>query len=72
MLDAPIQPFLEELVSIHQFDDLITKGIYNFSNETDVIFFDKSIDTKKNRVALKSKKTDATFLHSASAHRELQ
>ncbi|EED90263.1 hypothetical protein THAPSDRAFT_8075 [Thalassiosira pseudonana CCMP1335] len=66
------QPFLKGLVSTQQFDDFITKRIYNSSNEADVVFFDKSIDAKKNRSVLKIKKTDTTFLHSASAQRELQ
>ena len=66
------QPFLEELTCTQQFDDFITKRIYNAANEPDVTFFDKSIDAKKNRSVLKIKKVDTTFLHSASAHRELQ
>ncbi|KAL3790965.1 hypothetical protein HJC23_004947 [Cyclotella cryptica] len=65
------QPFLEELVSTQQFDDFITRRIYNSSDEPDVIFFDKSIDAKKNKNILQVKKADTTFLHSANAHREL-
>ncbi|KAL7520493.1 hypothetical protein ACHAWX_005255 [Stephanocyclus meneghinianus] len=65
------QPFLEELMSTQQFDDFITKRMYT-SDEPDVVFFDKSIDAKKNRGLLSRKKADILYLHSASAHRELQ
>lgn len=68
---SDFQPFLEELTSTQQFDDFITKRIYNAGNEPDVAFFDQSIDAKKNRSKLKFKKADTTFLHSASAHRQL-
>jgi len=65
------QPFLEELMATQQFDDFITKRMYT-SDEPDVVFFDKSIDAKKNRGLLSRKKADIMYLHSASAHRELQ
>jgi len=65
------QPFLEELTSTQQFDDFITKRIYNAGNEPDVTFFDQSIDAKKNRSVLKFKKADTNFLHAASAHKKL-
>jgi hypothetical protein len=65
------QPFLEELVMTQQFDDFITKRIYS-PDEPDIIFFDKTIDAKKSRSILNRKKTDASYLHSANAHRNLQ
>ncbi|KAL7520492.1 hypothetical protein ACHAWX_005254 [Stephanocyclus meneghinianus] len=65
------QPFLEELVLTQQFDDFITRRMYNSSDEPDVIFFDKTIDAKRNKSILQVKKADTTFLHSANAHREL-
>jgi hypothetical protein len=65
------QPFLEELMATQQFDDFITKRMYS-STEPDVIFFDKSIDAKKNRSILNRKKTDVAYLNAANAHRDLQ
>jgi len=66
------QPFLEELVGTQQFDDFITKRMYNAGNAPDVTFFDQSIDAKKNRSKLKLKKVETPFLHSANAHRDLK
>ena len=63
------QPFLEELCSTQQFDDFITRRIYNAGKAPDVTFFDQSIDAKKNRSKLRLKKTETSFLHSANAHR---
>lgn len=63
------QPFLEELVSTQQFDDFITRRIYNAGKASDLTFFDQSIDAKKNRSKLRLKKLDTPFLHSANAHR---
>ena len=66
------RPFLEELAMTQQFDDFVTRRMYNASNEADIIFFDQSIDAKKNRSRRKFKKVDTPFLHSASAHRDLK
>jgi len=66
------QPFLEELIGTQQFDDFVTKRMYNAGNAPDVTFFDQSIDAKKNRSKLKFKKVETPFLHSASAHKDLK
>ena len=65
------QPFLEELMGTQMFEDFTTKCLYA-SGESDVIFFDKSIDAKKGRSLLNRKKTDVTYLNAADAHRSLQ
>ena len=65
------QPFLEELMTTQQFDDFLTKRIYS-STEPDVIFFDKSIEAKRNKIILNRKKADLTYLNAANAHRDLQ
>lgn len=66
------QPFLEELTGTQQFDDFVTRRMYNVGKAPDVTFFDQSIDAKLNRSKLKLKKTDTSFLHSAKAHRNLK
>jgi hypothetical protein len=65
------QPFLEELMATQQMDDFITKRMYS-STEPDVIFFDKSIEAKKNKSIMNRKKADLTYLNAANAHRDLQ
>ncbi len=66
------QPFLEELIGTQQFDDFVTRRMYNAGKAPDVTFFDQSIDAKLNRSKLKLKKTETSFLHSANAHRNLK
>lgn len=66
------KPFLEELIGTQQFDDFITKRLYNAADAPDVKFFDQSIEAKKNRSKLKLKKVETPFLHAASAHRDLK
>jgi hypothetical protein len=63
------KPFLEQFVSTQQFEDFITRRMYNSTNEAD--FFDKTIEAQNNRNILQVKKMDTTFLHSANAHRSL-
>ena len=65
------QPFLEELMATQQMDDFITKRMYS-STEPDVIFFDKSIEAKKNKSIMNRKKADLAYLNAANAHRDLQ
>ena len=66
------QPFLEELIGTQQFDDFVTRRIYNACKAPDVTFFDQSIDAKRNRSKLNLKKVRTNFLHSANAHRNLK
>jgi len=63
--------YLSELCSTQQFDDFITKRLYN-PDLPDIIFFDQSIDAKLNRSRLKLKKLDTPFLQSAKAHKQLE
>ena len=63
--------FLTELCMTQQFDDFITKRLYN-PEQPDVIFFDQSIDAKLNRSRLKIKKVDTPFLQSAKTHKVLK
>eukprot|EP00956_Cyclotella_meneghiniana_P035000 scaffold110197_cov67-Cyclotella_meneghiniana.AAC.1 len=69
---ADFRPFIEELTMTQQFDDFITKRMFDAKKAPDVIFFDQSIEAKKNRSRRKFKKVDTPFLHSASAHRDLK
>uniref|UniRef100_A0A7S2UGK4 UDENN domain-containing protein n=1 Tax=Attheya septentrionalis TaxID=420275 RepID=A0A7S2UGK4_9STRA len=62
--------FLTELCSTQQFSDFITKRLY-YPGEPDVIFFDQSIDAKRNRSKLQMRKTETPFLQSAQAHKVL-
>lgn len=70
--NAEFRPFLEELTMTQQFDDFVTKRMFDAKKAPDVIFFDQSIEAKKNRSRRKFKKVDTPFLHSASAHRDLK
>lgn len=65
------QPFYQELCMTQQFDDFITKRMYN-PEVADAIFFDQSIDAKNNRSRLKIKKVETPFLQSAKAHKVLK
>mmetsp|Transcript_37928 Transcript_37928/g.79443 ORF Transcript_37928/g.79443 Transcript_37928/m.79443 type:complete len:1602 (+) Transcript_37928:129-4934(+) len=65
-------PFLEELLGTQQFDDFVTRRMYNAGDAPDIKFFDQSIDAKRNRSKLKLKKKDTPFLHSAIARRKLK
>jgi pentatricopeptide repeat protein len=65
------RPFLSEVCMTQQFDDFITKRLYN-PELPDVIFFDQSIDAKLNRSRLKLKKVDTPFLQSATTYKILQ
>jgi len=69
---SDFQPFLSELVSTQQFDDFISRRMYNGSDAPDVKFFDQSVDAKKNRSKLKFRKVGTHFLHSAKARRDLK
>jgi len=66
------RPFLEELIGTQQFDDFVTRRLYNAADAPDVKFFDQSIEAKKNRSKLKLKKVETPFLHAANAHRDLK
>lgn len=63
-------PFLAEMLTTQQFDAFLTRRMYS-PGEPDLIFFDQSIDAKKNRSKLKLKKISTPFLRSASAHKDL-
>ena len=63
--------YLTELCSTQQFDDFITKKLYN-PKLPDIIFFDQSIDAKLNRSRLKLKKVHTPFLQSARTHKKLE
>eukprot|EP00984_Skeletonema_dohrnii_P021578 scaffold10823_cov126-Skeletonema_dohrnii-CCMP3373.AAC.2 len=69
---SDFQPFLSELVMTQQFDDFISRRMYNASDDPGMKFFDQSVDAKKNRSMLKFKKVDTHFLHSAKARRDLK
>eukprot|EP00980_Cylindrotheca_fusiformis_P031722 scaffold26870_cov176-Cylindrotheca_fusiformis.AAC.1 len=64
-------PYLSELCSTQQFDDFITKRLYN-PEMPDIIFFDQSIDAKLNRSSLRFSKVDTPFLQSAKVHKVLE
>mmetsp|Transcript_41425 Transcript_41425/g.99789 ORF Transcript_41425/g.99789 Transcript_41425/m.99789 type:complete len:1287 (-) Transcript_41425:38-3898(-) len=64
-------PFLSELCATQQFDDFITKRLYN-PEMPEIIFFDQSIDAKLNRSRLKFSKVETPFLQSAKAHKVLK
>jgi len=66
------RPFLEELIGTQQFDDFVSRRMYNAADAPDVKFFDQSIEAKKNRSKLKLKKVETPFLNAASAHRDLK
>ena len=66
------RPFLEELVCTQQFDDFVSRRMFNTADASDVKFFDQSIAAKRNRSKLKLKKIDTPFLNAASAHRDLK
>jgi len=63
-------PFLSEMCKTQQFDDFLTRKMYS-PGEPDLVFFDQSIDAKKNRSKLKLRKKSTPFLQSASAHKDL-
>jgi hypothetical protein len=69
---SEFQPFLSELVTTQQFDDFISRRMYNKGDAPDMRFFDQSVDAKKNRSKLKFKKVETHFLHSAKARRDLK
>ena len=69
---SDFQPFLSELAMTQQFDDFISRRMYNASDDPGMKFFDQSVDAKKNRSMLKLKKVDTHFLHSAKARRDLK
>src|SRR5210317_2353574 len=69
---SEFQPFLSELVMTQQFDDFISRRMYNKGDAPDMKFFDQSVDAKKNRSKLKIKKVETYFLHSAKARRDLK
>lgn len=69
--NADYLPFLYELCATQQFDDFITKRLYN-PEMPEIIFFDQSIDAKLNRSRLKFSKVETPFLQSAKAHKVLK
>lgn len=69
---SEFQPFLSELVMTQQFDDFISRRMYNKGDASDLKFFDQSVDAKKNRSKRKFKKVETHFLHSAKARRDLK
>lgn len=64
------QSFYREFCHTQQFDDFITKRAYD-PGQADVIFFNQSIDAKKNRSKIKMKKVETPFLRSLHAHKQL-
>lgn len=66
------QPFQKELLGTQQFDDFVTRRMYNAGDAPDIRFFDQSIDAKRNRSKLTLKKKDVPFLRSAMAHRQMK
>ena len=62
------RPFLKQFCSSQLFDSFVTKCVYDPSR-SDIIFFDQSIDAKKNRSMLKMKKLETPFLKSACINR---
>ena len=70
--DKDYQPFLASLVQTQQFDDFVTRKMYNAADAADIKFFDQSIDAKRNRSRKTLKKKETNFLHSANAHRDLK
>jgi len=65
------QPFLQEFTQTQMFDTFITKRLIN-PGEPDCIFFDQSIDEKKNRSKLKINKTETPFLQSTKSHKAMK
>jgi len=65
------RPFLQEFTQTQMFDAFITKRLIN-PGEPDCIFFDQSIDEKKNRSKLKINKTETPFLLSTKSHKALK
>ena len=65
------RPFLQEFTQTQMFDAFITKRLIN-PGEPDCIFFDQSIDEKKNRSKLKINKTETPFLQSTKSHRAMK
>ncbi|EJK63494.1 hypothetical protein THAOC_15837, partial [Thalassiosira oceanica] len=63
---------LTRIIETIQFDDFITRRMYNSSDEADIKFFDESIDDKKNRSKLKLSKVKTPFLHSAKARKDMK
>ena len=63
-------PFMKEMLTTQQFDDFLTRRMYS-PGEPDLVFFDQSIEAKKNRSKLKFRKVETPFLQGASAHKDL-
>lgn len=68
---ADYRHFLREFCETQQFDCFVTKRMYE-PNASDIIFFDQSIQAKKNRSKMTVKKRETAFLISAKAHRRLR
>ena len=66
-----LQPFLQDFTQTQMFDGFIAKRLVN-PGEPDCIFFDQSIDEKKNRSKLKINKTETPFLLSTKSHKALK
>ena len=65
------KPYLKEFVQTQHFDCFITKRIYN-KTDPDVLFFDQSIQAKRNRSKMVIKKKRTPFLQSAKAQKQLR
>lgn len=63
--------FLVELCMTQHFDDFLTRRMYS-PGEPELVWFDESIEAKKNRSKLKFRKVDTPFLQSAKVHKELK
>lgn len=63
--------FLKEFCYTQQFDCFICKKILN-PQEPVVLFFDQSINAKKNRSRLSLKKKETSFLTGTQAHKQLR
>lgn len=64
-------PFISEMCMSQQFNDFLTRRLHS-PGDPDLIFFDQSIDAKKNRSKLQIRKKETPFLQSANAHKDLK
>ncbi len=63
--------FVSEMCMSQQFNDFLTRRLVS-PGDPDLVFFDQSIDAKKNRSKLQLRKKETPFLRSANAHKELK
>lgn len=63
--------FLKEFCHTQQFDCFVTKKIFH-SQDPAILFFDQSINAKRNRSKMSLKKKETSFLTEAQAHIKLR